>query len=94
MNKMRLVTVGALLICLALLNSRAQAIQSTNYHLDWFTPLTTGGGGTSSSTHYTVSITVGQTVAQTSSSTNYKAGMGFWNGFSVQYRLNLPLVVK
>ncbi len=70
------------------------AISSTHYRLDWYTPLTTGGGGTSSSAGYTVQFSVGQTATQPSTSTHYKVGMGFWYGETQNPKLYLPVIVK
>ena len=78
---------------LLLLVSTASAMSSTNYRLDWFTPLTTGGGGAASSTHYAVNYTIGQTASKASASTHYQAGLGYWAGL-VEYRVYLPLVLK
>ncbi len=71
----------------------ASAMSSTSYRLDWFTPLTTGGGGAATSTHYAVNLTIGQTASQSSASTHYRAGLGYWAGI-VTYRVYLPLVLK
>ncbi len=82
-----------LLIGLLLFAGRALAMSSTNYRLDWYTPLTTGGGGAATSTHYAVNLTLGQTAYDTSTSTHYRAGLGYWAGL-VTYRVYLPLVLK
>ena len=71
----------------------ASAMSSTNYRLDWYTPLTTGGGGAATSAHYAVNLTLGQTAYDTSTSTHYRAGLGYWAGI-VTYRVYLPLVLK
>ncbi|MBU0496255.1 MAG: hypothetical protein KKB13_30745, partial [Chloroflexi bacterium] len=60
--------VGVLFILL-LLASNALAMRSTNYWLDWYTPLTGGGGGPASSTNYAVNFTVGQSAIGASAST-------------------------
>lgn len=71
----------------------ASAMSSPNYRLDWFTPLTTGGGGAASSTHYAVNYTVGQVASKASASAHYQASLGYWAGI-VSYRVYLPLVLK
>ena len=71
----------------------ASAMSSPNYRLDWFTPLTTGGGGAATSTHYAVDLTIGQTASEASASTRYQAGLGYWAGI-ITYRVYLPLVLK
>lgn len=71
----------------------AAAMSSTHYRLDWFTPLTTGGGGATSSTHYAVNYTIGQIAPQASASVHYQTGLGYWAGI-ISYRLYLPIVLK
>nr|HID13717.1 hypothetical protein [Anaerolineae bacterium] len=82
------------LIALLLLTGSVLAMSSDNYRLDWFTPLTGGGGGPSSSTNYAVNFTVGQTAIGTSSSTNYGGCLGYWCGAGVEYKIFLPLVLR
>ncbi len=72
----------------------ALAMSSTNYRLDWFTPLTGGGGGPANSTNYAVNFTVGQSAIGVASSTNYGICLGYWCGAAVQYRIYLPLVLR
>jgi hypothetical protein len=81
------------LAILLLLASGALAMFSTNYHLDWFTPLTGGGGGPASSAHYAINFTIGQSATGVSSSTNYGVRLGYWYGIS-RYRIYLPLVLR
>ena len=76
------VTVGAL------------AMSSTNYRLDWFTPLTSGGGGGMASASYAANITVGQTAIGESSSASYGTGLGFWYGILDWFKVYLPLVLR
>jgi len=45
MNKWEINVLTAVLLIDLLLASNALAMSSTNYHLNWFTPLTGGGGG-------------------------------------------------
>jgi hypothetical protein len=85
--------VGALL-CLALLASVALAMSSTNYRLDWFTPLTGGGGGAASSASYAVNFTVGQSVVGASTSANYGGCLGYWCAGEVEHQVFLPLVLR
>ena len=82
-----------MLIGLLLFAGRALAMSSTSYRLDWFTPLTTGGGGAATSAHYAVNLSIGQTAYNPSASTHYRAGLGYWAGI-VSYRVYLPLVLK
>jgi len=79
MKKYRMGSLLLLTLLLLLLAfTSAQAMDSTNYSLDWFTPMTTNGGGVSTSTNYAINVTVGQTVRGNSASTNYAVRMGFW----------------
>ena len=87
-------TILFTLLLVLLLVHGVQAMSSANFALDWFTPLTSGGGGPASSANYTDNITVGQTVIGASSSTNYSTGLGYWYGFGLQYQVRLPIVVK
>lgn len=88
--KMKIVLVSVL--AALLLTSSALAL-SAAYRLDWFVPLTGGGGGPASSANYKANLTVGQTAIGASSSTNYKAGLGYWYGIPA-YHFYLPLVLK
>lgn len=87
-----------LLLVLLLLAGRALAMSSENFRLDWFVPLTGGGGGPAASANYAVNLTVGQSAVGTSASTNYGGCLGYWCGVTgavgVQYRIYLPLVMR
>ena len=93
MSKRTLIVIAGALLCGLLLAGVALAMDSTNYRLDWFTPLTGGGGGAASSDHYAVNLTVGQSVIGASSSANYGGCLGYWCGIT-QYRVYLPLVTR
>ncbi len=79
---------------LLLLAGGALAMSSANYRLDWFTPLTGGGGGPANSANYAVNFTVGQSAIGASTSTNYGVCLGYWCGAGEQYRVYLPLVLR
>jgi hypothetical protein len=92
---MRRITILLLLpVLLLLLAGTAQAMFSANYRLDWFTPLTGGGGGPAGSANYGVDLTVGQSVIGASSSANYGLGLGYWYGVAVTHRIYLPLLMR
>ena len=93
MNERKTIALLAVLLCI-LWTSSALAMSSTNYKLDWFTPLTSGGGGAASSTNYAVNLTIGQAAIGGSSSANYAAGLGYWYGVEQQFRVYLPIVLK
>ena len=94
MNKRTLIAVAGAVLCALLLAGVAVAMSSDNYWLDWFTPLTSGGGGPASSTNYAVNLTVGQTAIGTSSSTNHGGCLGYWCGGVGGHRIFLPLVLR
>ena len=83
------------LVALLLITGSALAMGSDNYRLDWFTPLT-GGGGAANSTHYAVNFTVGQAVVGTSSGTNYDGCLGYWcqESSAGAHHIYLPAVLK
>jgi hypothetical protein len=82
------------LVLLLLLTQAAGAMSSASFSLDWLLPLTGGSGGEVSSANYAANLTLGQTVADDSSSTNYAVHMGFWQDFVNAVRLWLPMTVK
>lgn len=87
-------TILLALTAILLLAGSALAMSSTNYRLDWFTPMTGGGGAPASSASYAVNFTVGQTAIGASSSANYGVGLGYWYGAAAQFRIFLPVVLK
>lgn len=89
----RTVSFLALAALLLLLAATISAIESTTYRLDWFTPLTSGGGAASSA-NYAINFTVGQSVASASSSTNHTICLGYWCSGATQYEIYLPLVLR
>ena len=91
---MRRTAILLTVLVLLLLASNAGAMSSANYKLDWFTPLTGGGGGPASSTNYAVNFTIGQTVVGASSSASYQVGLGYWYGVAQQFKVYLPIVLK
>jgi hypothetical protein len=82
-----------LLIIFLLSTSSALAMSSANYKLDWFVPLTGGGGGPAASANYAVNFTVGQSAIGASASTNYGVGLGYWYGVMIR-NIFLPLIMR
>ncbi len=80
------------LILLLLLPSSGRAMNSANYRLDWFAPMT-GTGGASSSPNFSLNLTVGQTVTGQEASPGYAMNLGFWQEWSGG-PLFLPLVLR
>jgi hypothetical protein len=90
---MKHATVLLVLTSLLMLAGGGLAMSSTNYRLDWHTPLTSGGGGPASSANYGLNLTVGQTAVGVCSSSSYQACLGYWCGGSF-FRIYLPLVMR
>jgi hypothetical protein len=90
---MKRLTLFVVLIALLILSASAQAMISTNYKLEWFVPLTGGGGGLSTSTNYAVDFTIGQTVIGSLESNTYRVQLGYWAGI-VPPNVYLPLILK
>jgi hypothetical protein len=93
MAKRTLILIMGILGCSLVLSGIALAMFSDNYRLDWFTPLTSGGGGAADSTNYAINLTVGQSGVGTVSSTGYGACLGYWCAEG-EYRIYLPLVLR
>ena len=93
MNLARIAWLPVAALASLVLAGQALAMYSTNYRIDWFTPLTSGGGGPASSASYAAQLTVGQSVVGASASASYRIGMGYWPG-SVTSNLYLPAVTK
>lgn len=93
MKTSHIASLFLLVLLLLLVTQTVLAMTSTTYRLDWFTPLTSNGGGASASTNYAANVTVGQTVRGPSASASYAAGLGYWYGLLDQLRhLFLPIV--
>jgi hypothetical protein len=88
---------GWIILCLLvgfaiLFTISVHAMESTNYKMEWYVPLS-GGGGSASSANYAMDYTVGQTVIGNSSSAHYSTGLGFWAGIW-NWIVSLPLILK
>jgi hypothetical protein len=94
MNTRRLLPWAIVLLCALVLASNTLAMRSDNYWLDWFTPLTGGGGGPADSDNYAANFTVGQSAIGAADSANYATGLGYWYGTAGGYKIYLPLVVR
>jgi len=90
----RMVILLAVTVLFLVVAGSALAMSSTHYALDWYTPLTGGGGGQAGSASYTVNFTVGQTATgNASASTNYGVCLGYWCG-ATENKIYLPVVMK
>lgn len=94
MDTRRLLPWTIVLLCVLVLAGNALAMRSDNYWLDWFTPLTGGGGGPTGSANYAANFTVGQTATGAANSANYAIGLGYWFGAAGRYKIYLPLVMR
>ncbi len=94
MSRITILLLLALATLLLLMAGSVGAMFSDNYRLDWFTPLTSGGGGAADSTNYVINLTVGQTAIGASSSASYNVGLGYWYGAVAQYKVFLPIVLR
>lgn len=94
MKKFSLLLIIILFLALA---GGTMAMSSDNFRLDWFVPLTAGGGHSAGSSNYIMHTTVGQTVIGHTESANYQTGFGYWGGLSSalsQHEVYLPLVLR
>ncbi len=82
------------LLVLFLLASSALAMESENYRLDWFTPMTGNSGDEMSSANYAVNFSVGQTAIDEISDDNHAVCLGYWCGLPAEYKIYLPLVLR
>ena len=94
MNRRTFLCLALALLCTVLLAGGVLALSPEQYRLDWFTPLTTGGGGQADSAHYAMHVTVGQAARGVSSSTDYRLCLGYWCGLGFSNRVYLPLVTR
>lgn len=92
MNKRSLLIVVCLLTCVFLATEVASAMNSTNYRLEWYTPLT-GSGGTMSSTNYKMDFTIGQSASINQMESTNRACLGYWCGL-IDWRIFLPIILK
>jgi hypothetical protein len=81
-------------LAVLLLSGSALAMSSANYRLDWFVPLTGGGGGPAASANYAANFTVGQSAIGASTSASYSTGLGYWYGVAAFIKNFLPLLLR
>ena len=91
---MKRATILVVPIAFLLLVGGVLAMSSDNYRLDWFTPLTSGGGGPASSTSYAVNLTIGQSAIGIFDSGSYGVCLGYWCSGATGSRVFLPLVLR
>jgi len=81
-------------VLLALAALLLVAMSSAGYRLEWFTPATSGGGGSMASVNYAVRVTVGQSAVGGMDSAAYEACLGYWCGIRGMHTVFLPLVIR
>ena len=92
MIKRKWIALLVIALFVLLLAGNVLAMSSSGYALDWYVPVTGGGGGEASSANYVVNFTVGQSVIGTSSSASYSTGLGYWYGILKEWLINLPII--
>jgi hypothetical protein len=94
MNRKILLLLAALGLLGALITtSSAFAMNSPNYRLDWFVPLS-GTAGNAESANYAVQYTVGQTVVGNITNTNNWISLGFWPGITGGQTVYMPIILR
>ncbi len=93
---MKKTTIVLVLAALLVLTGVTVALAATNYRLDWFTPLTSSGGGEAHSAHFAVNFTVGQSAIGASASRNFGGYLGYWceRAVALAYRTFLPVLLR
>ena len=91
---MKRISLSLILIICLLIASNALAGSSAHYRIDWFTPMTSSGGGTASSANYTASFTIGQSAIGSSSSGDHEVCIGFWCDALRISKIFLPLILN
>ena len=94
MNKSKWIALLTLVLMVLFLAGNVLAMSSSGYALDWYVPVTGGGGGEASSANYAVNFTVGQSVTGPSSSTSYSSALGYWYGVLLDRSTYLPVIFK
>jgi hypothetical protein len=96
MSKKKLMVLALAVLCTLLVTGVALSMSSTNFRLDWFTPLTGGGGGAATSSNYAANLTVGQSVTGLAASTHHRGCLGYWCAadMEVESRVFLPSVLR
>jgi hypothetical protein len=89
-----LLTIAVLGILVLLGAAGAWAMSSQNYRVDWLVPLSGSGGGRSGSASYALNFTIGQSAAGRSTSTGYKAVLGYWYGAGNPFLIFLPILLR
>jgi hypothetical protein len=94
--KIKVILVGVVLVALLFLAGGLAYAEVTGYQLSWWT--VDGGGGTSNSSTYDLSGTIGQPDAGRMSGGGYVLAGGFWGGdrseATSDYQVFLPMAAR
>jgi hypothetical protein len=94
MNNGKWITILFVAILVLSLAGNVLAMSSPGYKLEWYVPVTGGGGGKASSDNFAVNFTVGQAVIGPSSSVSYSSGLGYWYSLIMERIIYLPIIFK
>ena len=94
MKKKHWLILNVVTLIVFMLTSNVLAMSSPGYELEWFTPMSSGGGGESTSTSYAVNFTIGQSVIGESASTSYGSGLGYWYNLLKGLAIYLPIILR
>jgi hypothetical protein len=95
MGRNKIMNIVAVLLIVLLLSGimigAVWAQSGSGFDLHW--NVIAGGGGDVTGGRYTVSSTIGQNVAGSSSGSGFTIGHGYWYGFG-PYRVLLPVITR
>jgi hypothetical protein len=96
MIKRTMTALVVVLLCTLLVSGVALSMSSSNYRLDWFTPLTGSGGGQVGSANYAANFTVGQSISGAIAGTNHSFCLGYWCRVEVEVenKIYLPSLFR
>jgi hypothetical protein len=91
MNRRTTRVLLIMLLCLLVLVSGAGAMSSADHAIDW--RVIGGGGGVTSSSHYAIKATTGQSAIGPIGSSAHGIDAGYWYGVGRTWEVCLPLVL-
>ena len=94
MKKKHWLILNIVMLIALMLTSNVLAMSSPGYELEWFTPMTSGGGGEAASSSYAVNFTIGQSAIGESASSSYGTGLGYWYNLLKGLAIYLPIILR
>jgi hypothetical protein len=91
---MKKISLLLIILILVVLFGSALAMESSNFQLDWFTPMSGAGGQAVSSLNYNLNFTIGQSTVANLSSPSFQTCLGYWCEAGNVYTVSLPLMRK